>query len=238
MDIEGEVSHLTHSLSHSHPHSLSLSLGSIEELTILRSPDLPLSPPIFGTSKGCAFLKFTQRAAAVSAINSMHNSRIMEGASSPLVVKFADTEKDKMMRRMNNCTTGLVYTPSFPATMNMSQYLYQQVRERVNMSHASTYTSRLSRVTFNNYPPSQQMVQQQQQALMLQGMLPGQSIGAEPSLPGMCELIMRYLQIPRISQIHITLHSKLVSYTSLLSLFRGTPHFSEGAHPPPSRHAV
>ena len=46
-----------------------------------------------------------------------------QGASSPLVVKFADTEKDKMLRRMNN--VGLVYT-GFPVN-TMTQYMYQQV---------------------------------------------------------------------------------------------------------------
>jgi len=95
-----------------------LPFGSIEELTILRNPD--------GTSKGCSFLKFTQRSAALNAINAMHNSRIMEGASSPLVVKFADTEKDKMMRRMNS-SVGLVYA-GFPAMAgSVNQYaMYQQ----------------------------------------------------------------------------------------------------------------
>jgi len=93
-----------------------LPFGSIEELTILRNPD--------GTSKGCSFLKFTQRSAALNAINAMHNTRIMEGASSPLVVKFADTEKDKMMRRMNS-SVGLVYA-GFPAMGSVNQYMYQQ----------------------------------------------------------------------------------------------------------------
>lgn len=136
---------------------------------------------------GCSFLKFTQRSAALNAINAMHNSRIMEvslffyladcsnalyhplnyteksnyrmychlvdiiyppsfytysvfllsalssltfsflqGASSPLVVKFADTEKDKMMRRMNS-SVGLVYA-GFPAMGSVNQYaMYQQV---------------------------------------------------------------------------------------------------------------
>ena len=51
-----------------------------------------------------------------------------QGASSPLVVKFADTEKDKMMRRMNS-SVGLVYA-GFPAMAgSVNQYaMYQQVR--------------------------------------------------------------------------------------------------------------
>jgi len=109
-----------------------LPFGSIEELTILRNPD--------GTSKGCSFLKFTTRQAALSAINAMHNSRIMEGASSPLVVKFADTEKDKMMRRMNQVGMGLVY--GFPINGALTQYaMYQQVLQQQMMLQAGVMTS-------------------------------------------------------------------------------------------------
>ncbi|KAF3691983.1 CUGBP Elav-like family member 3 [Channa argus] len=66
--------------------------GSIDECTVLRGPD--------GTSKGCAFVKFQGHAEAQAAINSLHGSRTMPGASSSLVVKFADTEKERGLRRM------------------------------------------------------------------------------------------------------------------------------------------
>ncbi|XP_044740774.1 CUGBP Elav-like family member 4 isoform X2 [Chrysoperla carnea] len=66
--------------------------GTIEECTILRGPD--------GTSKGCAFVKFSSHQEAQSAINSLHGSQTMPGASSSLVVKFADTEKERQLRRM------------------------------------------------------------------------------------------------------------------------------------------
>ncbi|XP_051562074.1 CUGBP Elav-like family member 1 isoform X2 [Myxocyprinus asiaticus] len=61
--------------------------GQIEECRILRGPD--------GLSRGCAFVTFTARQMAQSAIKSMHQSQKMEGCSSPIVVKFADTQKDK-----------------------------------------------------------------------------------------------------------------------------------------------
>ncbi|XP_065809287.1 CUGBP Elav-like family member 1 isoform X13 [Labrus bergylta] len=66
--------------------------GQIEECRILRGPD--------GLSRGCAFVTFTARQMAQSAIKSLHQSQTMEGCSSPIVVKFADTQKDKEQKRM------------------------------------------------------------------------------------------------------------------------------------------
>jgi len=66
--------------------------GNIEECTILRGPD--------GNSKGCAFVKLSSTDAAQTAITELHGSRTMPGASSSLVVKLADTEKERQIRRM------------------------------------------------------------------------------------------------------------------------------------------
>ncbi|KAF7657845.1 hypothetical protein LDENG_00021240 [Lucifuga dentata] len=66
--------------------------GQIEECRILRGPD--------GLSRGCAFVTFTARQMAQAAIKSMHQAQTMEGCSSPVVVKFADTQKDKEQKRM------------------------------------------------------------------------------------------------------------------------------------------
>ncbi|KAM9824980.1 CUGBP Elav-like family member 1 isoform 1-T1 [Syngnathus typhle] len=66
--------------------------GQIEECRILRGPD--------GLSRGCAFVTFTARQMAQAAIKSMHQSQTMEGCSSPVVVKFADTQKDKEQKRL------------------------------------------------------------------------------------------------------------------------------------------
>ncbi|KFR02042.1 CUGBP Elav-like family member 3-A, partial [Nipponia nippon] len=67
--------------------------GQIEECTILRGPD--------GTSKVCPFVKSGSHAEAQAAINSLHGSQTMPGASSSLVVKFADTDKERTLRRMH-----------------------------------------------------------------------------------------------------------------------------------------
>ncbi|XP_036113196.1 CUGBP Elav-like family member 6 isoform X6 [Molossus molossus] len=66
--------------------------GHIEECTVLRGPD--------GTSKGCAFVKFGSQGEAQAAIQSLHGSRTMAGASSSLVVKLADTDRERALRRM------------------------------------------------------------------------------------------------------------------------------------------
>ncbi|MEE6499210.1 hypothetical protein FKM82_003359 [Ascaphus truei] len=66
--------------------------GQIEESRILRGPD--------GLSRGCAFVTFTTRSMAHTAIKAMHQAQTMEGCSSPIVVKFADTQKDKEQKRM------------------------------------------------------------------------------------------------------------------------------------------
>ncbi|XP_025072464.1 CUGBP Elav-like family member 1 isoform X9 [Alligator sinensis] len=68
------------------------SFGQIEECRILRGPD--------GLSRGCAFVTFTTRAMAQTAIKAMHQAQTMEGCSSPIVVKFADTQKDKEQKRI------------------------------------------------------------------------------------------------------------------------------------------
>jgi CUG-BP- and ETR3-like factor len=68
------------------------SFGKIEECTILRDQN--------GASKGCAFVKFSSHSEAQSAIFALHGSQTMPGASSSLVVKFADTDKERQLRKM------------------------------------------------------------------------------------------------------------------------------------------
>ncbi|XP_069758735.1 CUGBP Elav-like family member 4 isoform X9 [Narcine bancroftii] len=98
------------------------SFGSIEECTILRGPD--------GTSKGCAFVKYSSHTEAQAAINSLHGSQTMPGASSSLVVKFADTDKERTLRRMHQMAGQLgIFNPmaiQFGAYGAYTQALMQQ----------------------------------------------------------------------------------------------------------------
>ncbi|NXX10791.1 CELF3 protein, partial [Podargus strigoides] len=96
--------------------------GTIDECTVLRGPD--------GTSKGCAFVKFQSHAEAQAAIAALHGSRTLPGASSSLVVKFADTEKERGLRRMQQVATQLgMFSPialQFGAYSAYTQALMQQ----------------------------------------------------------------------------------------------------------------
>ncbi|NXV37589.1 CELF3 protein, partial [Rissa tridactyla] len=85
-------------------------------------PD-PLSP-------GCAFVKFQSHAEAQAAIAALHGSRTLPGASSSLVVKFADTEKERGLRRMQQVASQLgMFSPialQFGAYSAYTQALMQQ----------------------------------------------------------------------------------------------------------------
>uniref|UniRef100_A0A452HFI8 RRM domain-containing protein n=1 Tax=Gopherus agassizii TaxID=38772 RepID=A0A452HFI8_9SAUR len=96
--------------------------GQIEECTILRGPD--------GASKGCAFVKYGSHGEAQAAINSLHGSQTMPGASSSLVVKFADTDKERTLRRMHQMAGQLgIFNPmtiQFGAYGAYTQAIMQQ----------------------------------------------------------------------------------------------------------------
>jgi len=83
--------------------------GNIEECTILRGPD--------GNSKGCAFVKLASTEAAQTAITALHGSATMPGASSSLVVKLADTEKERQIRRMQQLAGNIGILQPYPMGM-------------------------------------------------------------------------------------------------------------------------
>ncbi|GFQ06109.1 cugbp elav-like family member 3 [Phtheirospermum japonicum] len=65
--------------------------GTITDLQILRGS--------LQTTKGCAFLKFETKEQAVAAIEALNGKHKMEGSTIPLVVKWADTEKERYARK-------------------------------------------------------------------------------------------------------------------------------------------
>ncbi|KAL0104509.1 hypothetical protein PUN28_017306 [Cardiocondyla obscurior] len=93
--------------------------GSIEECTILRGPD--------GSSRGCAFVKLSSHQEALAAINSLHGSQTMPGASSSIVVKFADTDKERQIRRMQQMAGNMsILHPFFNHFGAYNAYAQQQ----------------------------------------------------------------------------------------------------------------
>ncbi|CAI0447789.1 unnamed protein product [Linum tenue] len=65
--------------------------GTIKDLQILRGSQQ--------TSKGCAFLKYETKDQALAALETINGKHKMEGSNVPLVVKWADTEKERQARR-------------------------------------------------------------------------------------------------------------------------------------------
>lgn len=81
--------------------------GNVEEVTVLRTPD--------GVSKGCAFVRMSSHECAEVAIASLHQSSTLKGCRAPLVVKFADNEREKHARRLQATQMEYYYPyPSYP----------------------------------------------------------------------------------------------------------------------------
>ncbi|GAA0153325.1 RNA metabolism protein [Lithospermum erythrorhizon] len=97
---DGELERLEHKLfvgmlpknvSEAEVSELFSQYGTITDLQILRGSQQ--------TSKGCAFLKYETKEQAVAAIEALSGKHKMEGSTVPLVVKWADTEKERQARR-------------------------------------------------------------------------------------------------------------------------------------------
>nr|WEF42510.1 BD+R [Cloning vector pDCG062] len=104
---DGELERLEHKLfvgmlpknvSEAEVQSLFSKYGTIKDLQILRGAQQ--------TSKGCAFLKYETKEQAVSAMESINGKHKMEGSTVPLVVKWADTERERHTRRLQKAQGG------------------------------------------------------------------------------------------------------------------------------------
>eukprot|EP00281_Chroomonas_sp_CCMP1168_P009972 CAMPEP_0206271632 /NCGR_PEP_ID=MMETSP0047_2-20121206/33538_1 /ASSEMBLY_ACC=CAM_ASM_000192 /TAXON_ID=195065 /ORGANISM="Chroomonas mesostigmatica_cf, Strain CCMP1168" /LENGTH=390 /DNA_ID=CAMNT_0053700419 /DNA_START=106 /DNA_END=1275 /DNA_ORIENTATION=- len=66
--------------------------GDLTEVCLLRHPD--------GNSKGCGFVKYSKRDAAIRAIAALSGKRKLEGAAAPLNIEFAETKREKQLKRL------------------------------------------------------------------------------------------------------------------------------------------
>ncbi|XP_059055466.1 CUGBP Elav-like family member 2 isoform X2 [Achroia grisella] len=109
------VGMLNKKLSENDVRGLFAGHGAIEECTVLRDAQ--------GQSKGCAFVTFVSKQAAIAAIKALHHSQTMEGCSAPLVVKFADTQKEKEQKKLQAIQASLwsLSAPVAPTTYLASE---------------------------------------------------------------------------------------------------------------------
>ncbi|XP_039012028.1 RNA-binding protein BRN1-like isoform X1 [Hibiscus syriacus] len=111
---DGELERLEHKLfvgmlpknvSEAEVTALFSNYGTIKDLQIIRGSQQ--------TSKaGCAFLKYETKEQALDALQAINGKHTMEGSSVPLVVKWADTEKERQARRAQKAQFQALNKPS------------------------------------------------------------------------------------------------------------------------------
>ncbi|XP_038858296.1 CUGBP Elav-like family member 4 isoform X13 [Salvelinus namaycush] len=173
--------------------------GVIEECTVLRGPD--------GNSKGCAFVKFSTHAEAQSAISALHGSQTMPGASSSLVVKFADTDKERTIRRMQQMVGQFgIFNPAIAlpfSTYSTYAHLMQQQAAIMAASHGGYLTPSMA------FPATQL---HQMGALSINGLPPNSMTSVSGDSP----------------PANITTPSIV---TPIVNGFTGIPHHQPNGHP-------
>ncbi|OVA04383.1 RNA recognition motif domain [Macleaya cordata] len=121
---DGELERLEHKLfvgmlpknvSDTEVSTLFSNYGNIKDLQILRGSQQ--------TSKaGCAFLKYETKEQALAALEAINGKYKMEGSSVPLVVKWADTEKERQARRAQKAQSQATGVPNTDPTQQPSLF--------------------------------------------------------------------------------------------------------------------
>ncbi|KNC77540.1 hypothetical protein SARC_10001 [Sphaeroforma arctica JP610] len=153
--------------------------GVVEEVTILKHPD--------GNSKGCGFVMFATREQGQSAINALNGSTTLDGATAPLVVKFADTDKDKAAKRQthggpqhgNSNGYGGGFQQNMPNPYMQNPYMMQQPMMQQQSPYMNQGYPMMGQQPYGGYGQAPGMPPQG-------GMgMPPQQPGAEPAAGGM-----------------------------------------------------
>ncbi|KAK6940904.1 RNA recognition motif domain [Dillenia turbinata] len=120
---DGELERLEHKLfvgmlpknvSEAEVSALFSKYGTIKDLQILRGSQQ--------TSKGCAFLKYETKEQALAALEAINGKYKMEGSSVPLVVKWADTEKERQARRAQKAQSQVSNVPNADSSQHPSLF--------------------------------------------------------------------------------------------------------------------
>jgi CUG-BP- and ETR3-like factor len=90
-EIKLFVGMVPHSASEADVRVIFAKYGTVEEVYILRDKA--------GDSRGCAFVRYASRDEALRAIQALHHNVTMDGSPSSLVVKFADSKREKYGKR-------------------------------------------------------------------------------------------------------------------------------------------
>lgn len=130
---DGELERLEHklfvgmlpkSVSDAEVSGLFSEYGTIKDLQILRGS--------VQTTKGCAFLKFETKEQALAAIEALNGKHKMEGSSIPLVVKWADTEKERQDRKVRKALLEA-------STLQTASRQHQSIYGALPMSYVPSY---------------------------------------------------------------------------------------------------
>eukprot|EP00053_Salpingoeca_punica_P016345 m.153909 g.153909 ORF g.153909 m.153909 type:complete len:1345 (-) comp16948_c0_seq4:430-4464(-) len=118
--------------------------GVVERVVILREHD--------GTSRRCAFVKMDTANHAKAAIAALHNSMTLPDCRSPLVVRLADTERQKQHKRQSKMP---MFMPFAPAGYGAAQaMLYQQQMMRQMPYPEYPYPGMAGQPMINGRPPA------------------------------------------------------------------------------------
>lgn len=130
-------------------------------------------------SRGCAFVTYEKRQSALNAIRFMHHSRTMEGCSSPINVRLADTPKDKEARKMQQTFSESLLKQSKNASFTpFNLLLFNQLYSNaVSSIQTSSQTDRSSG-DHNAYLPLSNTMPSDVTRNRSSSILPWQSLGA------------------------------------------------------------
>ncbi|KAM3373657.1 RNA-binding protein BRN1 [Capsicum galapagoense] len=175
---DGELERLEHKLfvgmlpknvSDPEVSSLFSQYGTITDLQILRGSQQ--------TSRGYAFLKYEKKEHAIAAVEALNGKHTMEGATLPLVVKWADTERERQARRAQKALSHASNAPNsgqHPSLYGSLSTGYMPPYNDYAYQTPGTYgLMQYRQPSVQNRPSFQNMVPSTNQGGTLRGVAPG-----------------------------------------------------------------